>query len=390
MYMGSEASNGHLYEYDNRGRTVKEEVKIDSVTYTTLYAYDAADRVKAMTYPGGEAVTTVYNSQGLPETLTGSQAYVTEAGYNALGQKKRYTLGNGAVTTWTYYGEAGPPTPNLPSYRLWQVRTVTGSIEHQKLQYTYDSVGNVLTIADYKVAGGTQTQTFTYDSLDRLLTAKADGGSAGQGQYSLETYTYNSIGNMTSKGGLSYSYPTAEDPRPHAVRRVSGSGGTAKTVQIRAYSTPCNDGVRATMELWVNGVRQQTWSNVAASWTTYQQSVVLSGNDQVEVVFTNDCSAGGYDRNLFVDYVVVDGRTIQAEGGAAVVDRGAGTASFDGLDVIAGQEGIVWSAALRLVVGPQASAACYDQDGNMTRRLRDGVAYGQTWDSENVRHEVAG
>ncbi len=29
-----------------------------------------------------------------------------EAGYNALGQKKRYTLGNGAVSTWTYYGES--------------------------------------------------------------------------------------------------------------------------------------------------------------------------------------------------------------------------------------------------------------------------------------------
>ncbi|HSJ52859.1 MAG TPA: hypothetical protein VLC52_03860 [Anaerolineae bacterium] len=100
--------NERLYEYDNRGRTVKEESKIDGTTYTTLYAYDAADRVKAMTYPGSpaEPVTTVYNGQGLPETLTGSQAYVTEAAYNGLGQKKRYTLDNGAVTTWTYYGES--------------------------------------------------------------------------------------------------------------------------------------------------------------------------------------------------------------------------------------------------------------------------------------------
>ena len=38
-----------------------------------------------------------------------------------------------------------------------------------------------------------------------------------------------------------------------------------------------------------------------------------------------------YDRDLFVDYVVVDGRTIQAEGGAAVVDRGTGDAAFDGI-----------------------------------------------------------
>jgi|GEM_PF-1806039 len=175
----------------------------------------------------------------------------------------------------------------------------------------------------------------------------------------------------------------AGQPRPHAVRRVSGSGGTSKTVQIRAYSTPCNDGVRATMELWVNGVKKQTWSNVAASWTTYQKSVTLSGNDQIEVVFPNDCNVGGQDRNLYVDYVVVDGRTVQAEGGEAIIDKGAGDAAFDGLNVIVGQQGLYWNGALRFVVGPQASAACYDANGNMTWRLKDGVAYEQVWDYEN-------
>ncbi len=85
MYLGSEASDGHLYEYDNRGRTVKEQrpkgTRIDGVTYDTVYAYDAADRVKTMTYPGGEAVTTVYNGQGLPETLTGSQPWTAASGF---------------------------------------------------------------------------------------------------------------------------------------------------------------------------------------------------------------------------------------------------------------------------------------------------------------------
>ena len=58
MYVGSEAVNGHLYEYGNRGQTVKDEVKIDNVTYTTLYAYDAADRITTIRYPDGEVLTT--------------------------------------------------------------------------------------------------------------------------------------------------------------------------------------------------------------------------------------------------------------------------------------------------------------------------------------------
>ena len=43
-----------------------------------------------------------------------------------------------------------------------------------------DTVGNVLNIVDYKVTGGTQSQTFGYDHLDRLLTANTAGGSAGR------------------------------------------------------------------------------------------------------------------------------------------------------------------------------------------------------------------
>ena len=92
----------------------------------------------------------------------------------------------------------------------------------QDLTYTYYAAGNVWTIADAKVDGGPQTQTFTYDALDRLLTAEAAGGSAGQGQYSLETYTYNSIGNMTSKGGVAYNY---NDPdHKHAVSSTTAGG----------------------------------------------------------------------------------------------------------------------------------------------------------------------
>jgi hypothetical protein len=44
---------------------VKETVKIDSVSYDTLYSYDAMDRQATMTYPGGEIATTSYNVRGV-------------------------------------------------------------------------------------------------------------------------------------------------------------------------------------------------------------------------------------------------------------------------------------------------------------------------------------
>ena len=48
----------------------------------------------------------------------------------------------------------------------------------QHFEYSYSAVGNVMSISDHKM-GSPQTQTFTYDNLDRLLSAAAGGGSQG-------------------------------------------------------------------------------------------------------------------------------------------------------------------------------------------------------------------
>jgi YD repeat-containing protein len=90
--------------------------------------------------------------------------------------------------------------------RVRQIRTGTETepTQRQDLQYTYDPAGNVLTIVDNKVLGGAQTQRFGYDPLDRLVSASADR-TVDQGQYT-ESYAYNAIGNLISKGGVSYGY----------------------------------------------------------------------------------------------------------------------------------------------------------------------------------------
>ncbi len=105
----------------------------------------------------------------------------------------------------------------------------------QSLEYDYDLAGNLDWIKDYK-AGGTQTQTFHYDSLDRLIDATASGGTGGT--YSQETYGYSSTtGNLTSKAGNSLGYsvsvtcPAGTRTIPHA---ASSFGSTI------TYSYDCN------------------------------------------------------------------------------------------------------------------------------------------------------
>jgi len=162
------------------------------------------------------------------------------------------------------------------------------------------------------------------------------------------------------------------------VRRVTGSGGSAKSVTIRAKGT-ASGGVWPLMSLYVNGQYRTQWMVSSSSYADYSATTTLTGNDQIEVVYSNDAGS----RDLYVDYVVVDGRTVQAEGGAAVIDKGSGDAAFDGLEVIAGQQALYVNGALRFVVGTQAYAACYDANGNMTWRLLVDAAYEQLWDAEN-------
>ena len=81
------------------------------------------------------------------------------------------------------------------------------------------------------------------------------------------------------------------------------------------------------------------------------QEAVFEGNcryDQIDVVFSNDAFINGQDRNLIVDYIVVGGTTIQAEGNSVKLDRGLGAAAFDGENVIAGQQTVAWNGALRV------------------------------------------
>lgn len=86
----------------------------------------------------------------------------------------------------------------------------------QNITYTYDDNGKVQTITDAAAYGGSQTQTFTDDALNRLLTAQAVGGS--NGAYAQRSYVYSNAGNITSFEAAALTYTDAS--HKHAVTHV--------------------------------------------------------------------------------------------------------------------------------------------------------------------------
>ncbi|HSJ56690.1 MAG TPA: Ig-like domain-containing protein, partial [Anaerolineae bacterium] len=160
-------------------------------------------------------MTTTYNAQSLPATLTGDANYVTNGTYNALGQPKARHLGNGAITTYEYYDDPSVWGSSL-SYRLWRIDT-TYSDGHSVLDYGYDAVGNINHMV-YQL-GVVEDVWFTYDALDRLT------GTVPGGAYTA-SYQYSPIGNLEYKqeGTDTYNLVYDDTDHVHAVSKVNNIG----------------------------------------------------------------------------------------------------------------------------------------------------------------------
>ena len=144
--------------------------------------------------------------------------YLINTTYDALGQTLTELLGNSVTTTNTYYAS---------SARLYNI--IVRGPQSQTLfrrYYTYDGVGNVRTTDSPEQA---ETLRFGYDDRDRLTAACAvatvGSSSCVGGSTFNQTYTFDLIGNLTTKAGVAYTYPT-NGVRPHAVATVGGQAYT--------------------------------------------------------------------------------------------------------------------------------------------------------------------
>jgi RHS repeat-associated protein len=209
------SQNHEAFYYDADGRPYKQQRWLDGTSFVMqVTAFDALNRPLTVKYPDNETVTTTYDHEGAETLTAGSDTLVTAVSYNGRGQLARFNRENDVDTWYTYYGESG-------NYRLQAADTTyygTLNTPLLDLNYTYDDAGNVSTIFEDV---SNDSQTFTYDHRDRLVTATATGGPANYNHI----YNYDLLGNISSvvKGGNTTTYHYNDSDHVHAVTDLVGS-----------------------------------------------------------------------------------------------------------------------------------------------------------------------
>lgn len=210
---------------DSRGRMTKEtKVITGGGTYVTQWAYDSGDQVTNITYPDNEVVTYSYLPQMVINTAVGSSTYVNATWYDEVGRIELRTLGANQIRTDYHYYDWDTQGGRLHWIKSGTLSGSSVNATLQNLTYIYDLNANISAIVD-ALAGGSQTQSYGYDTLDRLTSAVVTGGSGGT--YN-QSYSYDSYGRMLNgPQGSAYSY--GDGSHKHAVTVRHGKFTAAAT-----------------------------------------------------------------------------------------------------------------------------------------------------------------
>jgi len=193
------------YTYDQRNHLTSESLGIDGRDYNLSYIYDASENLVQRTLPSGRVVT--YSHDGLGREISATsfgKNYADKINYHINNVVSSMTYGNGQVFTQTLNARLLPE----------RLRSIKGSTTALDLNYTYDSRRSINRIAD--ATNSSNTKDLAYDDLGRLLTAN---GPWGTGQF-----VYDALGNLRYKVLGSRNINISYNASNQASRNTDSSG----------------------------------------------------------------------------------------------------------------------------------------------------------------------
>jgi len=190
------------YQYDCWNRLVTETRHISTNTYTVSYQYDTASRLTTLTYPDSTEVLYSYDDLNRATEIkryidgVNDEILMDNVHYNSESLLTQFDYGNDLRATFTYDSRDRAVTIDVKD----------GETSFLDLDYTYDSHSNITQLVngwrDTSSDWHSQTESYSYDGLDRLISASSTLWS--------HTYSYDKAGNRTAKDGVTYTINTVD------------------------------------------------------------------------------------------------------------------------------------------------------------------------------------
>ncbi|MEO8344112.1 MAG: RHS repeat-associated core domain-containing protein [Betaproteobacteria bacterium] len=347
---------------------------------TTTYVYDAAGRLAQTIHPDGTSATQTYDVLGRRSSMTNEDGQTQSYTFDGLG---RLTAASGVGGTASYsYDEAGnllSETDAMGRTTRYRYDAIGRMIERmypggEFERLTYDAVGNVVTATD----GSGQTSSYIYDSRDRPVQRNLPGGA-------VVKYAYNPDGQQAkledARGATTFGYDIAG-----RLSSVTHPGGETVTYSrdaegnLLALAAPAAtinyqyDALRRLVRVSApEGVTQYYYDRTGNRIRTTAGNGIVSDSQfdtRNRLTLLSHKDAGNLLQSFAYAYSPTGRRTQVTESDGSVE-----TYTYDGRGRLASQ--------LRTGPTPLAISHSYDQVGNRTQTIRNGVPTSFSFNSNN-------
>lgn len=288
------------YQYDGLGRLSIQETDISvpgqaTRSYAMTYGYDNFSRQNAMQWPNNYQASWHYTLDGyLSEIRDGNGRTLSEVmEQNAFGQITDRRLANGVITSLSQFD---PDTGRLLSR---SATSVAGTLQQDS--YFWWTNGNLGERVQQTSGATTLTETFGYDSLERLTSAVSAGALSRS-----EAVNYNRIGNIHDKYGVSGTY-TYSTNQPHAVTAANGVSygyDAAGNMTSRGASTIVYNALNNVESISTSGTEVSRFRYGPSDQRFHQRNVaggvVTDTFYVVPGVYEEEISAGTTEQRVYV------------------------------------------------------------------------------------------
>lgn len=185
--------------YDSRSRMDVESLTVDAQSFTTTYMYDAASHLQGISYPESRGTAAYkYDSLGRPSGVTWNDVSYALLTYDSYGRldSMQYPESGNYLALYGY--DSMDRNDNEQLVRM-------STVQYDSGMYGFDPAGYLLQVTgEYVLPGGTaRDYTFGYDGDGRLVSATGPfstkplvGSEQAAGWVN---YSYDSVGNILKR-----------------------------------------------------------------------------------------------------------------------------------------------------------------------------------------------